>query len=66
MEQACARASIPRLHIANWRQMIVNIVKTKFTADIRCFKANNLADDEDTEEIEADIRVITKQWNYST
>ena len=46
--------------------MTVNIVKTKFAADIRCFKVDDLANDEDAEEIEADIRVITKQRNYST
>jgi hypothetical protein len=46
--------------------MTVSIVKTKFAADIRCFEADNLANDEDTEEIEADIRVMTKQRNHST
>jgi superfamily II DNA or RNA helicase len=66
MEQACTRASIPRLHIANWRQMTVNIVKTKFAADIGCFEVDDVADDEDAEEIEADIRVMTKQRNHST
>jgi hypothetical protein len=40
--------------------MTVNIIKTKFTADIRCFEVDNGANNEDTEEIEADIRVITK------
>ena len=66
MEQACSRASIPRLHIANWRQMTVNIVKTKFAADIGCFEVDDGANDEDAEEIEADIRVMTKQRNHST
>ena len=60
MEQACSRASIPRLHITNWRQMTVNIVKTKFAADVRCFEVNDLANDEDAKEIKADIRVMTK------
>jgi hypothetical protein len=66
MEQACSRASIPRLHIANWRQITVNIVKTKFAADVGCFEVDDLANDEDAEEIEADIRVMTKQRNHST
>jgi len=60
IEQACTRASIPRLHIANWRQMTVNIVKTKFVADVGCFEVDDGAGDEDAEEIEADIRVMTK------
>ncbi|HEY0934969.1 MAG TPA: DEAD/DEAH box helicase, partial [Trebonia sp.] len=66
MEQACARASVPRLHIANWRQMTVNIVKTKFAADVGCFEVDDRADDEDAEEIEADIRAMTQQRNHST
>jgi hypothetical protein len=66
MEQACAQASIPQLHIANWRQMTVSIVKTKFAADIGCFEANNLVDDEDAKEIAADIWVMTQQRNHST
>jgi superfamily II DNA or RNA helicase len=66
MEQACSRASIPRLHIANWRQITVNIVKTKFATDVGCFEVDDGADDEDAEEIEADIRVMTKQRNHST
>ncbi len=66
IEQAYSRASIPRLYIANWRQITVNIIKTKFIADIKYFKVNNGANDEDAEEIEANIRVMTKQRNYST
>ena len=66
MEQACSRASVPRLHIANWRQMTVNIVKTKFAADVGCFEVDDGANDEDAEEIEADIRIMTKQRNHST
>lgn len=68
IEQACTRAGTPRLHIANWRQMIVSIVKTKFAADLICFEVDGAHEDEDEagEEIEADIRVITKQRNHST
>ena len=40
--------------------MTVNIVKTKFVANVRCFEVNDLANDEDTEEIKANIRVMTK------
>ncbi|PVH71402.1 hypothetical protein DL98DRAFT_596991 [Cadophora sp. DSE1049] len=66
MEQACTRVSIPRLHIADWRQMTVSIVKTKFAADVGCFEVNDGANEEDAEEIEAGIRVMTKQRNHST
>jgi hypothetical protein len=55
MEQAYSRASIPWLYIANWRQMMVNIVKTKFIANVGCFKVDNGANDEDAKEIKADI-----------
>ena len=69
MEQACTRASTSRLHIANWRQMTVSIVKMKFAADLICFKVDGADDDDDDEageEIEADIRAMTKQRNHST
>jgi hypothetical protein len=46
--------------------MTVNIVKTKFAADIRCFEVDDVADDEDAEEVEADIRAMTKQRNHGT
>jgi hypothetical protein len=46
--------------------MIVNIVKIKFAADVGCFEVDNGANDEDAKEIEANIRVMTKQRNYST
>jgi hypothetical protein len=64
MKQASARARTPELGIASWRQMTVNIVKTKFATDIRHFEVDDVADDdEDAEEIEADIRVMTEQRN---
>ena len=66
MGQACARAGIPRLHIANWRQMTVNIVKTKFAADIGCFDVDDAAGGEDGEEIDTDVQVMTKQRNHGT
>ena len=37
MQLASVRAKIPCLKIANWRQMTVSIVKTKFAADLRYF-----------------------------
>lgn len=39
---------------------MVNIVKTKFAANVRCFEVDNMADNEDAEEIKADIQVMTK------
>ena len=64
MEGACARAEVPRLHISNWRQMTVAIVKTKFAGELSCFDPD-LAD-EDAEEIDEDIRIMTKQRNHTT
>lgn len=55
---------MPRLHISNWRQMTVPIVKTKFASHINAFDANE--DDEDAEEIDADVRAMTKQRNHKT
>ncbi|KAM0271094.1 hypothetical protein ACHAQH_009227 [Verticillium albo-atrum] len=69
MEKACARAAVPRLHIANWRQMTVSIVKTKFSKeDARCFAIGDGhdEDDEDAEEVDDDVRVMTKQRNHGT
>ena len=60
--EASDRAEIPRLHISNWRQMTVTIVKTKFAAHIDCFEIN--PDDEDAEEIKNDIRILTKMRNH--
>lgn len=64
LEDASVRACIPRLHVANWRQMTVAIVKTKFASHINAFEANG--DDEDAEEMEEDIRAMTKQRNHKT
>ena len=52
------------LHIANWRHLTVDIVKTKFSADIGCFEIEDVADHEDRDEIEADFPIITKQRNH--
>lgn len=57
LEKASARAQIPRLHVANWRQMTVAIVKTKFVSHLAYF---DLADEEtDEEENEETIRTLT-------
>ena len=44
--------------------MTVAIVKTKFASHINAFEANE--DDEDPEEIDKDVRAITKQRNHKT
>lgn len=64
LENASARAQIPRLHVSNWRQMTVAIVKTKFAKDVACFEAES--DDSDGEEVDHDIRLLTKQRNHTT
>ena len=64
LENASARAQIPRLHLSNWRQMTVAIVKTKFAGDVGCFEV--ASDDEDGQQIEEDIRLLTKQRNHKT
>jgi hypothetical protein len=45
--------------------MTVSIVKTKFTANIKYFEVDDAANNEDTEEIEANIQVMTQQRNHS-
>ncbi|KAK3684401.1 hypothetical protein LTR37_020307 [Vermiconidia calcicola] len=62
LEAASDRAQIPRLHISNWRQMTVAIVKTKFASQIGVFEVD--ADDEGAEEMEQDIRIPTKMRNH--
>jgi hypothetical protein len=37
MSKACARATVPRLHVANWRQISVSISKEKFSAQERAY-----------------------------
>jgi superfamily II DNA helicase RecQ len=64
LEAASTRAQIPRLHISNWRQMTVAIVKTKFASHIGYFEEDK--EDEDAEEMEVDIRAMTKQRNHKT
>jgi hypothetical protein len=57
LEEASVRACIPRLHVANWRQITVAIVKTKFASQIECFDPDD--GDEDAEEIDPIIRSMT-------
>lgn len=64
LEDASTRACIPRLHVANWRQITVAIVKTKFASQIACFEANE--DDEDAEEMDEAIQIMTRQRNHKT
>jgi len=47
LEEASVRACIPRLHVANWRQITVAIVKTKFASQIECFDPDEGDDDAD-------------------
>ena len=65
MKQACARAGIPRMGIAIWRQMTVAIVETKLAADVACFDVRRDADEE-SEEIDADVRDAATQRNHTT
>ena len=64
LEEASVRACVPRLHVANWRQITVAIVKTKFASQIECFDPDE--GDEDAEEIDATIRSMTEQRNHKT
>jgi hypothetical protein len=64
LEEASIRACVPRLHVANWRQITVAIVKTKFASQIECFDPDD--GDEDAEEIEPTIRSMTDQRNHKT
>ncbi|OQN95159.1 hypothetical protein B0A48_18856 [Cryoendolithus antarcticus] len=64
LEDASIRARIPRLHVSSWRQITVAIVKTKFASHIGVSEVN--VDDQDAEEIEEDIRIMTRQRNHKT
>ncbi|KAK0822265.1 hypothetical protein LTR73_009357, partial [Friedmanniomyces endolithicus] len=44
--------------------MTVAIVKTKFASQIGLFEADD--DDEDAEELEDDVRAMTRQRNHKT
>jgi superfamily II DNA helicase RecQ len=64
LEEASTRACIPRLHVANWRQITVAIVKTKFASQIACFDADD--EDEDAEEMDEAVQIMTRQRNHKT
>lgn len=64
LEEASVRACVPRLHVANWRQITVAIVKTKFASQIECFDPDN--GEEDAEEVDPIVRSMTDQRNHKT
>ncbi|KAM0714674.1 hypothetical protein Q7P37_003053 [Cladosporium fusiforme] len=64
LEEASVRACVPRLHVANWRQISVAIVKTKFASHIEYFDPDE--GDEDAEETAPIIRIMTDQRNHKT
>ncbi|KAK3669171.1 hypothetical protein LTR78_010947 [Recurvomyces mirabilis] len=64
LERSSVRAGVSRLHISNWRQMTVAIVKTKFANHIGHFEDDD--DDEGAEEADLDVRAMTKQRNHKT
>lgn len=49
LEDVSIRASVPRLHVANWKQIIVAIVMRKVASQIECFDPDD--DDENAEEM---------------
>lgn len=63
-EEASVRACIPRLHISNWPQMTVAIVKIKFASQINRSEADD--DDEDGEQMDQVIQNMTRQRNHKT
>lgn len=64
LERSSTRAGIARLHVSNWRQMTVAIVKTKFAGHIAHFEED--PDDEDAEEVDNEVRIMTRQRNHKT
>lgn len=62
LEEASTRACITRFHVSNWRQITVAIVKTKFAGQMECFDADD--NDEDAEEMDEAIRIMTIQRNH--
>jgi superfamily II DNA helicase RecQ len=64
LEEASVRACVPRLHVANWRQITVAIVKTKFASRIECFEPDD--GDDDAEEMDLNVRSMTNQRNHKT
>jgi hypothetical protein len=65
MSKACARATVPRLHVANWRQISVSICKEKFSAQERAhFDLENVDVVEDLD-AELDLMALAEQGNHS-
>jgi hypothetical protein len=61
LEHTSTRACIPRPQVANWRHITVVIVKSKFASQIASVEAAD--DDEDAEEVDGAVRIMTKQPN---
>ena len=62
--RACARAEVPRLHTANWRQISASICKEKFSANERGhfdLEDNRAEDMED----ELDLIAMAEQSNHT-
>jgi hypothetical protein len=53
LEEVSPRACVPHLHVANWRQISVAIVKAKSASRVACFDPDE--GDEDAEEMDATI-----------
>ena len=72
LSKACARAQVPRLHTANWRQISTSICKEKFSARERAHfhldgdtAAEIAAFSEDEEEEERGLIAMAEQSNHS-
>jgi Lhr-like helicase len=64
LSKACARAMVPRLHTANWRQISATICKEKFSGRDQ---ANFDLDDHGVEDVEDDLELVAmaEQGNHS-
>jgi superfamily II DNA or RNA helicase len=66
MRAACKTARLPDLHVENWRQMTVAIVKTKFAADADLFPHDGSERDDDGREgIDPAVAFMAVQRNHS-
>jgi hypothetical protein len=66
MRAACKTARLPDLHVENWRQMTVAIVKTKFAADADLFPHDGSERDDDGREgIDPAVVFMAVQRNHS-
>jgi hypothetical protein len=65
MGKACARATVPRLHVSNWRQISVSICKEKFSAQEQAHFDLEHVDDRENPEAELDLVALAEQSNHS-